>query len=42
MENVNDGEKDLKALIDSKGENNVLIDKMAREALFEVRGQTRR
>ena len=42
MENVNDGEKDLKALIDSKGENNVLIDKMAREALFEVRGQTGR
>lgn len=42
MDNVQDGEKDLKALIDSKGENNGLIDKMAREALAEVRGQTTR
>lgn len=39
MDNVQDGEKDLKSLIDSRGESNQLIDRMAREALAEVRGQ---
>ena len=42
MDNVQDGEKDLKSLIESRGENNNLIDKMAREALADVRGQGRR
>jgi hypothetical protein len=33
---------DLKKLIETKGENNFLLDKMAREALMEVRGPTQR
>ena len=42
MDNVQDGEKDLKSLIESRGENNSLIDRMAREALADIRGpQTR-
>ncbi len=41
MDNVNEGEKDLKALIDTKGENNPLVDRMAREALNEIRGSRR-
>ena len=42
MEAVADGEKDLQALIASKGESNSTIDKMAREALADVRGQSPR
>lgn len=42
MDNVQDGEKDLKSLIESRGENNSLVDRMAREALADIRGpQTR-
>ena len=41
-ENVQDSEKDLKALLDSKGNNEALADRMAREALQEVRGASRR
>jgi hypothetical protein len=33
-----DGNADLKKLVDSKGESNALLDKMAREALGEIRG----
>ena len=33
---------DLQKLIESKGENSALIDKMAHEAINEVRGQSRR
>ena len=42
VENVQDGEADLKKLLDSKGNNEALADKMAREALTEVRGASRR
>lgn len=42
MDDVREDESDLKKLIESKGENNALLDKMAREALTEVRGQSRR
>ena len=41
-ENVADTEVDLKKLLESKGNNEALADKMAREALQEVRGQARR
>jgi hypothetical protein len=37
-----DGDDDLKKLVESKGENAQLLDKMAYDALAEVRGQTRR
>lgn len=33
------GDDDMKKLIESKGENNQLLDKMSREALMEIRGQ---
>lgn len=36
-----DGSEDLKKLIETKGENNGLLDKMTREALAEVRGSKR-
>ena len=36
------GEKDLKQLLDTKGNSEVLADKMAREALNEFRGSLRR
>lgn len=42
IEGVQDGEADLKKLIDSKGNNEPLADKMARDALSEIRGQSRR
>ena len=42
IEGVQDGEADLKKLIESKGNYEPLIDKMAHEALSEVRGQVRR
>lgn len=37
-----EGDADLKKLIETKGESSGLVDKMAREALAEVRGQPRR
>lgn len=42
VEQVQDGEADLKRLIETKGSNEIVSDKMAREALAEVRGQSRR
>lgn len=42
IEQVNDSEADLKKLLDTRGNNEVLADKMAREALNEFRGATRR
>lgn len=42
LEMPSDGDADLKKLIESKGENNSLLDKMAHDALNEVRGQPRR
>lgn len=42
MEQVSDGEADLKKLIETKGESQIHLDKMARDALNEVRGQSRR
>lgn len=42
LEGVNDGEQDLQKLIESKGENTMLVDKMAFDALNDVRGQGRR
>lgn len=42
IENVaDDSDKELKALLDSRGQNEVLADKMAREALNEFRGARR-
>lgn len=41
IENVQDGEGDLKKLIETKGEYNPLVDKMAHEALASVRQQGR-
>lgn len=42
VENVQDGEKDLQALLNSKGQSESLADKMARETLQELRGASRR
>ena len=42
VENVQDSEADLKKLLDSKGNNEALADRMAREALTEMRSQARR
>ena len=42
VENVQDSEADLKKLLDSKGNNEALADRMAREALGEIRNQSRR
>ena len=42
VENVQDGEADLKKLLDSRGNQEVLVDKMARDALNEFRGAARR
>jgi hypothetical protein len=36
------GDDDIKALIESKGENNALLSKLVHEAIQEVRGQTPR
>lgn len=41
LEQPTDGAADLKALIENKGEG-LVVDKLAREALNEVRGQSRR
>ena len=41
-ENVQDTEVDLKKLLERKGNNEALADKMAHEALQEVRGASRR
>lgn len=42
IDGVQDGEADLKKMIESKGNNESLADKMARDALNEIRGQSRR
>lgn len=42
VEQVQDNEADLKKLLESKGGNESLSDKMARDALNEFRGATRR
>lgn len=42
MEQINDGDADLKKLIESKGENSALVDKMAFDALTEMRQPGRR
>ena len=42
MEPPAEDQKDLQALIQTKGESVSLIDKMARDALAEIRGQSRR
>ena len=42
MEPPPEDQKDLQALIQTKGESVSLIDKMARDALAEIRGQSRR
>ena len=42
IENVQDGEKDLQKLLETKGSSEVLADKMARDALNEFRGAQRR
>ena len=41
-EGVADDEKDLKALLDSKGAHDQVADKMARDVLNEIRGASRR
>lgn len=42
LEPVPDDSEDLKKLIETKGENNPLLDKMTREALMEMRGSAPR
>ena len=42
IDSVQDGEADLKKLIESKGQSEPLADKMARDALTEIRGPSRR
>lgn len=42
VESIQDNEADLKKLIETRGGNEVLADKMARDALNEHRGQSRR
>jgi len=42
MQEVQDGEADLKRLLDTRGDNEIAVDKMAREALNEFRGAGRR
>ncbi len=42
VDQVQDGEADLKKLLETRGNNEALADKMAREALNEIRGATRR
>lgn len=42
LENVSDGEEDLNKLISSRGEDNMLVDKLAFGALNDVRGTPRR
>lgn len=42
VDSVGDNEADLKKLLDSKGDNNMLVDKMARDALNEIRGPMHR
>lgn len=42
VESVQDNEADLKQLLNTKGNSEALADKMAREALNEIRGASRR
>lgn len=42
VDGVADDEKDLKAMVESKGGNEMLADKMARDVLNDIRGATRR
>lgn len=42
MQEVQDGEADLKRLLDTRGDNEIAVDKMAREALNDYRGASRR
>lgn len=42
LEQVPDGDADIKALIASKGDNELLVNKMANDALSEFRGSTQR
>lgn len=42
LEMEGDGDADLKKLIETKGESNVLLDKMIRDSLNETRGASRR
>lgn len=42
VESVHDDEKDLKAMVESRGQNEMLADKMAREVLNEFRGAAAR
>lgn len=42
LEMPTDTDADLKRLVETKGENNVLLDKMAQSALAEIRGVSRR
>jgi hypothetical protein len=39
---VQDGEKDLKSLIESKGNSESIVDKMAKDALSDFRGSNTR
>lgn len=41
MDMPGDGDADLKRLIETKGESSTLLDKMARDALTDIRGQQR-
>jgi len=42
MQEVNDGEADLKRLLDTRGDNEIAVDKMAHDALNDFRGASRR
>ena len=42
MQEVQDGEADLKRLLDTRGDNEIAVDKMARDALNDFRGAARR
>lgn len=42
MQEVTDGEADLKRMLDTRGDNEIVADKMARDALNEFRGASRR
>lgn len=42
LDQPTDGSEDLKKLIETRGESNQVLDKLAHEALAEVRGQPRR
>jgi len=42
LDQPSDGSEDIKKLIESRGESNQVLDKLAHEALAEIRGQPRR